>query len=87
MYIKTIQVKLPVYLCKASVVSTLVIIGSKVLSSSSSPDDKSSTTGSCGETEFTELEGTSIGFIGVVIGISGAIIAEVPNSNNKLIVK
>jgi len=86
MYIKTIQVNLLVYLFKASVVSTLVIIGSKVLSSSSS-DDTTSTTGSGGETDFTELEGTSIGLVGVIIGISGAIIAEVPNSNNKLIVK
>lgn len=84
MYIKTIQVNLPVYLFKVSVVSTLVIIGSKVSSSFSSSDDRSSTTpGSCGETEFLELEGTSIG---VIIGLSGAIIAEVPNSNNKLIV-
>jgi len=83
MYIKTIQVNLPIYLFKASVVSTLVIIGSKALSSSSSPDDTSSTT----DGSITELEGTSIGLVGVIIGISGAIIAEVPNSNNKLIVK
>jgi len=73
---------LPVYLFKASVVSTLVIIGSKVLSSSSSSDDTSIT-----YSGFVELEGTSKSFIGVILELSGAITAEVPNSNNKLIVK
>jgi len=34
-----------------------------------------------------EVEGRSMGLIGVIIGFSGGIIAEVPNSNNKLVVK
>jgi len=68
---------------KASAVSTLVIIGSKL--SSSSSDDRIKTDVSCGDTEFVELEGTSLGLIGV-IEFSGTIIAEVPNSSNKLIV-
>jgi len=85
MYIRTIQVNLSVYFFKASAVSILIIVGSKE-SSSSSPDDKTNTSDSFSDTELMELEGTSICFIGVTIGFSGTVIAEVPNSNSKLIV-
>lgn len=84
-YKRIIHVNFSIYFFKASAVSTLEIIGSKL--SSSSSDDKIKTDESCGDTEFVELEGTSIGLIGVIIGLSGAITAEVPNSNNKLIIK
>jgi len=60
-------------------------LGSKDSSSSSSlssPDDNKSTSGASHEIEFLELEGTSMGFEGVIIGLSGGIKVEVPNKNN-----
>jgi len=50
-------------------------------SSSSSPDDNKSTSGSSHETEFLEPEGTSMGFEGRIVGLSGCTTVEVPNNN------
>lgn len=68
----------------ASLVSILVMLGSKESSSSSStssssPDDNKSTSGASHETEFLEPEGTSMGFAGV---LSGSTTVEVPYNNN-----